>query len=337
MSLIDKATEITSLASALEGQPQIALDTEFMRERTWFAELCLVQISDGDVIALVDPMRADESQRLVLPDAATLVLHSGEQDLEILSQADWRLPSMIYDTQVAAALVGEPLQVSYQQLVNKTLGVELQKGEQRSDWSRRPLSESQQRYAADDVRYLLPIKDILDERLHALGRAEWLRQDMQCWRRQLATHDDAASDQRAYLRIRAWSRMQEPARLRLKALAAWREGEARQRNLPRGWVVDDRQLIDVAEGAALPSTLKASLHKGMDATLQQVDTVARCETSAEDRQKQVESLISQVRKAAEALTIDPALIASRRELEALAVGEASPRLTLPWRKQWLAT
>ncbi len=178
--IITTAPDLSALAARLAAQPRVGLDTEFLRERTYRAQLCLVQVSGVDLAACVDP--------LALPDLGALaavltaptvvkVMHASRQDLEVLLPVAG-LTGPVFDTQIAAGLTGLPAQIGYAELVRRLLGHELSKSHTRTDWSRRPLSAEQIDYALDDVHYLLPLADLLQEQVRALGRSAWLAEEL---------------------------------------------------------------------------------------------------------------------------------------------------------------
>ena len=171
---------LEQLAQRLEQAPAIALDTEFLRERTYRAELCLLQIADAQGALCVDPLAVPDLTplRAALGSAATeKVMHACRQDIEVLLPAAG-LVMPVFDTQIAAALTGMPAQIGYAELVRRVTGRELSKAHTRTDWSRRPLSGEQLDYALDDVRYLLPVREHLVAELTRLGRMSWLAQEL---------------------------------------------------------------------------------------------------------------------------------------------------------------
>src|SRR5207342_2760010 len=163
-----------------QGQNLVALDTEFIRERTYYPQLALVQLAIPGEVLLVDPLvpgMADALRPLLVDPAITKLMHSASEDLQALLRGAAAVPAPLFDTQVAAAMCGLGAGLSYQKLVQQVTGTELEKGETRSDWLRRPLSDSQLKYAADDVLHLHAVHDAVEARLRALGRLDWLRQD----------------------------------------------------------------------------------------------------------------------------------------------------------------
>jgi len=167
-----------SIHQNISGYAQLGVDTEFMREKTYFAQLCLVQISTSDAIYCVDPL-VENGQRKFWEQllACSWVVHSARQDIEVIYQTAGAMPREVFDTQIAAGLLGMPAQVGYAGLVKDLFDVEMAKSHTRADWTRRPLAEAVLDYAAEDVEYLLPAADILSEGLDKKGRLDWARQD----------------------------------------------------------------------------------------------------------------------------------------------------------------
>ena len=240
----DTADAVTDLAAHLATHATIGLDTEFLRERTYRAELCLLQLSAAHAATCVDPIAVADLGALAGPltaPAVVKVMHASRQDLEVLLPAVG-LVRPVFDTQIAAALAGFAAQVGYAELVRRLLGIELPKTHTRTDWSRRPLSAEQIEYALDDVRHLIPLKLALEEQLEKLGRSPWLAEE-------LAGLGDARSlatdPQEAWRRVKGLGGL-DPGRERLaRELAAWRERRAMERNRPRGWILDDAALREL--------------------------------------------------------------------------------------------
>lgn len=222
----------------------IGVDTEFMRERTFFAQLCLVQISTAERIYCVDPLQGDDLSQAwqVLMDRQW-VLHSGRQDMEVLYHATGRFPDSVFDTQVAAGMLGHAPQIGYANLVTELFDVNLEKSHTRSDWSKRPLPQSALVYAADDVAYLLPAQDQLSEALDKLNRLDW-------------AHEDSADlldkslyenlPELAINRVKGARNLRGTARTTAIGLASWREQEAVRRDRPRQWILRDSVLLEIA-------------------------------------------------------------------------------------------
>ena len=243
-TVVTTSEALAELGAQLETFAAIGLDTEFLRERTYRAELCLVQVSAPSDASCVDPLALTDLEPLarVLTAHSTIkVMHASRQDIEVLLPVTG-LVRPVFDTQIAAGLTGLPAQVGYAELVRRLIGQELAKTHTRADWSRRPLSPEQIEYALDDVRYLLPLKSLLEEQLQKLGRLQWLNEE-------LATLEDARSfstePEQAWQRIKGLRGLDDE-RLRLaQRVAAWRERRAIDRNRPRGWILDDAALREI--------------------------------------------------------------------------------------------
>jgi len=348
---IDTPDKLRDLCASLAGVSWIALDTEFLREKTYFPKFCLLQIAAGDVVACVDPLALDDLGPLLdilLDPAITKVFHSGRQDMEIFYLLCGRLPAPVFDTQLAAPLLGMGEQVSYAALVSDLLGVALSKSHSRTDWSRRPLSPEQIRYAADDVIYLEQAYLAMLPRLEKLGRLNWLEGDFA----ELA--DPALYDLPPEL---AWQRIGGVYQLKPKqlsivqTLAAWREQTARTQDLPRGWILKDDALFDLARQQ--PTTAEQLSHvRGLDervlkrhgATITRLiqEAVTRPPQPFESRGRTVKKTVEQeavldllmavVRLRAAQNTLNPASLAGRKDLEQLFDGDPHARLLHGWRK-----
>ena len=244
--LITKSAPLAELVERLAKHPFVAVDTEFMRENTYWPELCLIQIASAEEAAAIDP-KADLDMGplldlLVKNHAVLKVFHAGSQDLEIVHNLTGKVPSPLFDTQIAAMALGHGEQVGYSNLIESMLGHSLDKGARFTDWSRRPLDKRQIDYAIADVTHLANIFPKLLEKLRKTGRGGWLDEEME---RLADTSSFAFEPSEAWKRLRLPSR--NPAVLgRLKALAAWRETEARTKNIPRGRIVKDDTMVELA-------------------------------------------------------------------------------------------
>jgi ribonuclease D len=346
--IADTADAVTDLAARLAAQKCIGLDTEFLRERTYRAELCLVQVSAGEDAVCVDPIAVTDLGALAAPlttDGIVKVMHASRQDLEVLLPAVG-LVRPVFDTQIAAALAGLPAQVGYAELARRLLGIELAKAHTRTDWSRRPLSPEQIEYAQDDVRHLVPLKAVLEERLEKLGRLAWLAEELAG----LADTRGLATDPED-----AWRRLKglrglDPARERLaRGLAAWRERRAIERNRPRGWILDDaalRELI-VRVPRSLPA-LQAIAEVPAGVLRHCGEELLACIAAAavpdpapalDTRQRPdpvksalVKKLGTVNQAVAADLGISPEVLATRRDLERLAEGGEDIAALRGWRR-----
>lgn len=344
-----------ALASHLAVRPAaIGLDTEFVRERTYWPKLALVQIAlpaahgaDPQVL-LVDPLAPGMHAALagVLADPDVLkVMHSASEDLIALRQACGVVPQPLFDTQVAAALAGLGAGVGYQKLVQQVEGVALAKGETRSDWLRRPLSDAQLEYAADDVRHLHALHARLVAELDSLGRLDWLRQD--CARMVAnAVRDDI--ERWPHLPLRAAQFLDAAGQHRLLRLLRWRDAHARSSDRPRSWILDNELAVALAR---TPPANPAALQQRLDsepkaprklgaALWQALTTPLPDEAEAppirgDERDKQaLRKLQDAVAATSAELGLPDGVLASRRWLEALLDGHWPDALS-GWRRELL--
>ncbi|TNE42510.1 MAG: ribonuclease D [Sphingomonadales bacterium] len=245
--LITDSKDLAQLCERLARSPWVAIDTEFMRENTYWPDLCLVQIADAQEAAAIDPKAPglDISPLLDLMvhnEEVLKVFHAGGQDLEIIYNLTGKTPFPLFDTQIAAMALGLGEQIGYGNLVDAWMGISLDKGARFTDWGRRPLDKRQIDYAIGDVTYLIQIFPKMLDRLRSTGRGDWLDQEME--RLADATNYENKPED-AWRRVRISSKKPEVLG-RLRALAAWREQEARDKNMPRGRIVKDETLADLA-------------------------------------------------------------------------------------------
>jgi ribonuclease D len=243
--LITSSGDLKALVDRLSTQPFIAVDTEFMRENSYWPDLCLVQIASTEEAAAIDP-KADLDLKplldlLVENETVLKVFHAGGQDLEIIHNLTGKLPRALFDTQIAAMALGHGEQIGYSNLIESLLGYSLDKGARFTDWGRRPLEKRQIDYAIADVTHLATVFPRMVEKLRKTGRGAWLDEEME----RLADPSSFAFEP-----SEAWKRLKLPSRNpivlgRLKALAGWRETEARTKNLPRGRILKDDTLNEI--------------------------------------------------------------------------------------------
>ncbi|AXJ96545.1 MULTISPECIES: ribonuclease D [unclassified Sphingomonas] len=264
--LITDSATLANLCTRLADADFVTVDTEFMRESTYYPELCLIQIADVNEAAAIDPMAPglDLTPLLTLltdNDDVLKVVHAGGQDIEIIYNLTGKTPHPLFDTQVAAMALGQGEQIGYSNLVDSWLGISIDKGARFTDWARRPLDARQIEYAIGDVTHLAKIFPKMLERLRKTGRGAWLDQEME----RLADPANYANDpDSAWKRVRISGRKPDVLG-RLKALARWRELEAQAKDLPRGRIVKDETLGDIA---GHPPRRQADLAKvrGLSAT-----------------------------------------------------------------------
>ena len=253
-ALVSHPDALQEVVAAARAAGTIGLDTEFMREKTYRARLCLAQVAAGDQVWLIDPLKDTDLRpigELVADPDVEVVVHAGKQDLEIFYEYYGVVPKRIFDVQLAAAFAGHGASLPYGRLVEETTGVSLTKGESYTDWCRRPLTDSQIKYAGDDVRYLVPVANRLREELDELDRRDWVVEEM------AAFEDESAyrfTPEDAYKRVGGRGTLKPKQMTILKELAHWREEAAARRDLPRGWVMKDATLVEIARRG--PSSVK---------------------------------------------------------------------------------
>jgi ribonuclease D len=346
--VVTTSAALAEFVARLESVDDIGLDTEFLRERTYRAELCLVQVSSSGDAACIDPLALTDLAplaQILTEQRITKVMHASRQDLEVLFPLGGPVRP-VFDTQVAAALTGLPAQIGYGELVRRLLGRELSKSHTRTDWSRRPLSPEQIEYALDDVRYLLPLKSVMEEQLERSGRSGWLAEEL------LELQDGrniATQPEEAWLRVKGL-RSLDPGRERLaRELAAWRERRAIERNRPRGWILEDSALRDLvmqvprsAEALAAIPNFPPGVIKHCGAELLEcvraaqvpdpappINTRARPDPVKNALIKKLSALNQAI---AADLGLSPEVLATRRDLEQLADGRREVGVLRGWRR-----
>jgi ribonuclease D len=347
--LITDPSGAAQLVERLARAPWIALDTEFLRVDTYYPKLCLLQFAIPGEIVCVDMIALPDIEPLLQAlrnPAQPKVIHAARQDLEVLQALDGALPAPVFDTQIAAALVGLDEQIGYGALVEALAQVRLEKQHTRTDWSKRPLSAEQLAYAVDDVRYLGTLYEQLRQRLESLGRLDWMAEE------------SALLTNPALYRVEpfdAWRRIGQGVQLApaqqtvLRELAAWRERAAQTRNLPRGWVLKDAVLIEIArrqpatldqlaaiEGVPAGAVRKwgqeilAAVSAGLQQPPQRWYTPSVRLDSAQ--QTLYQKLAARLQEEATRLGLRPAVLATRQDLQAVMLGDDSGRLTRGWRR-----
>ena len=257
--LITDSAQLAEFCARLSKSNFVAVDTEFMRENTYYPELCLVQMADENEAAAIDP-KADGLDMTPMLDLicnnedVLKVFHAGGQDIEIFYNLTGKTPHPLFDTQIAAMALGQGEQIGYSNLVELWIGLQLDKGARFTDWSRRPLDKRQIDYAIGDVTHLSTIFPMMLEKLVSTGRGGWLDDEMERLANAANYHNEPDN---AWKRIKVQSRKPEVLG-RLKAMGAWREREAQRKNIPRGRIMKDETLADIA---AHPPRHQAELPK----------------------------------------------------------------------------
>lgn len=349
IALVDSTERLDNLISKIGQQPILAVDTEFLRERTFFPELCLLQIAADEMIGCIDcraQLPLNELSAAITAPGQTWVLHSSRQDLEILVQAQIGLPGELIDTQLAAALLGWAPQVGYAQLVEEVLGIQLDKAHTRTDWRRRPIPRAAIAYAVDDVRYLLPLWQRLRGMLAECNRIAWLTEDcaalLESYRR--------GNDERRWERVKGVRSLDQQSQSVARELSAWREQQAARINRPRRWLLSDETLIALARGQpTTPDELTASYNLASKFCRRHgprlLEAIAAGRSNAPQHQPlssaplsraertKLKALAQATRRRAEELGVATEVLATRQELTDWICGTASGRLARGWRAE----
>ena len=351
---IDTAEELDSFCATLRTADWIALDTEFLREKTYYPKLCLLQLATPDCVACIDPLALDELTPLLdtlFDEGITKIMHSGRQDMEIFYHLAGKLPSPVFDTQIAALMLGYPEQVGYASLVKEELGIELDKLHTRADWTQRPLSDDQIQYAADDVIYLVEIYQRLSEKLAALGRRDWLLEDFQRLT-DADLYNNPPAD--AWQKVKGGNRLRGDSLSIMQTLAGWREQMAQQKNRPKGWILRDDALIDISrhrpaslEALAKIRGLSDGLVRNSGNKIVELVREATGKTPipfpdkgkhaklSPDQNALVDVMMALVRLSGEHNDLNPAVLATRKQLEKLVLGDQDAAVVQGWRKKFV--
>lgn len=351
MQWIDEAGALAARLQAWHGQALVAMDTEFIRERTYYPQLALVQLAIPGEVLLVDPLAEGIPALLaglLADESVTKLMHSASEDLQALARGCGEVPSPVFDTQVAAALVGLGAGLSYLKLVEHVTGLTLEKGETRSDWMRRPLSDSQLKYAADDVLHLHAVHAALEPKLRELGRRDWLDADAE---RAVRNARNEADDPMPHLAVRSAQSLDAAGQARLRRLLRWRDVEARRSDRPKGWVLDNELAVQLARRpfedmhrfhAALdanpksPRKSRRELWELLAAPLDDEELALPLNRAGDgaDRQR-LKRLQEAVAAVAASLDLPEGLLCARRHLEALLEGRGWPDALSGWRRSLL--
>ena len=355
MHLITTTDELAAAVSELEKSDFVTVDTEFIRETTFWPELCLIQMAAPGVTALVDPLASGIDLApffaLMGNENVTKVFHAARQDIEIVVHRGDLVPHPIFDTQVAAMVCGFGDSVSYEQLVQKVTGARIDKSSRFTDWRRRPLSERQLTYALADVTHLIEVYQHLRDELEKEGRAHWLNEEMEILTAR-ETYDPHPED--AWKRLRV--RLRKPQELAvLQAIAAWREREAREKNVPRGRVLKDEALSEIAmqqprdqaalaalrtiprgwERSATAATLLQAINAATEIPRDDLPKLPRQQHPPEGAAAAAELLKVLLKHVAEKQGVAPKMLASSDDIDRIAAngGEADVPALHGWRRE----
>lgn len=349
--LVTTQAELEACCAVLGNQAELPLDTEFARTETFRPRLCLVQIAAQGAAWCIDTLAGLDTAplwRAIASAGAMKVMHAAKQDLEVLALSFGGLPGPLFDTQIAAALLGHPPQAGYATLVEAEFGVRLDKTQTRTDWSRRPLTTAQLAYAGDDVAWLPELARLLRERLAAQGRLAWAEEDS------AALLDPAlygVRPERAFERLAGLEYQPVPMQARARRLAAWREIRADQADRPRQWILSDQALLALASaappdlagiealqimapgairnsGTAILAELRAAEADLASGTL----TLTQLPRPAAPDNGNLKRLAGVVQKAAAEVGIAAEILATRSEMTALLRGSRTLRPLRGWRR-----
>ncbi len=354
MKVITTTRELKELCDRLAREEYITVDTEFMREHTFWPKLCLIQVAGENEAVIIDPLAKDIDLSpffdLLVNENVLKVFHAGRQDIEIFHHLTGKVPTPVFDTQIAAMVCGFGDQVGYEALVRKLAGEQIDKGSRFTDWSRRPLSERQLKYALADVTHLRKVYERLREELERSGRAEWLAEELEVLTSPATYEQDV---EQAWRRIKFRPRNRRQLAL-LKRLAEWREREAQRRDMPRRRVMKDEAIAEIAsempqserdlkrlrgisEGHARGATGKAILR-----LVEQVKALPENELPhpekrprphPEGTQARADILKLALKIVTEQQGIAPKIIASAADLERMAAGETDVPALRGWRRR----
>lgn len=349
---IDNPADLATYCAELRRHDWFAIDTEFMREKSYYPQLCLIQIATPDGAVCIDPFGIDDLGPLLelLYDPAILkVFHAARQDLEIFHVMRGTPPAPVFDTQLAATLLGHGDQVGYGALVKETLGVELEKAHSRADWSLRPLTPEQLEYAADDVRYLVQVYQKQRAALEQNGRLPWLAEDFAALS---DPHTYENPPQEAWRRIKGVNFLKGVQLAVLQQIAAWREQQAQDSDRPRRWVLKDEVMFDMAK--LMPDSLdklgrirgleKGTVERNGKRLLELIqqgrkmpkDDWPQLETAirlAPGQEAMVDAMMALVRLRAQQHQVSVPTLAPRREVERLLGDDSEAALRHGWRAQ----
>jgi ribonuclease D len=348
---IEQADALAERLDAWRGQPLVAMDTEFIRERTYYPQLALVQLAIPGQVLLVDPT-AKGMPGVLAPflndPSTTKLMHSASEDLQALLRGCSMVPAPVFDTQVAAAMAGLGAGLSYLKLVEQITGITLEKGETRSDWLRRPLSESQLKYAADDVLHLHAVHEVLEGKLRQLGRLSWLQADSE---RAIANARDDSDDPLPHLAVRGAQTLDRAGQARLRRLLRWRDAEARRSDRPKSWVLDNELAVQLSRrpfedfhrfsemldaNPKAPRKARRELWDLLGPPLSDEEMALPLNRSGEllDKHK-LKAMQEAVARIALELEVPDGLLCARKHLELLLEGRSWPGALEGWRRTLL--
>jgi ribonuclease D len=337
---IDTPEQLVKLCEQVKQTTWIAVDTEFLREKTYYPKFCLLQLATPEWVACVDPIAITDLTELfnaLYNPKLIKVFHSCRQDLEIFFHLTGKVPGPIFDTQVAAPLLGFQDNPGYAMLVSSLLNINLNKAHTRADWSKRPLTQAEIQYAADDVIYLCDVYQKIKEKLTQLGRSDWLSSDFEELTNPVYYKVEPET---AWLKIRGKNKLTSRQLTLVQAISEWRERNAQKEDKPRSWLLRDEIIFDMAK--LQPETLGELLAiRGLHEKTVHRHGKELCEIIAKAKVKEpihlkdksksakktqqheaiIDMLMALVRIRAEENLLNPSILASRKDLEDLLFNE----------------
>jgi len=350
IQFVDSVVELQQLCQKMKQESWLAIDTEFLREKTYYPKFCLLQIATLEWVACIDPIalegEMDELFTVINDPAIIKVLHSCRQDVEIFYQLTGKLPAPVYDTQLVAPLLGFQENPGYAMLVSGFLNINLSKTHTRTDWSQRPLSAEQIQYAADDVIYLAKIYQMILQKLQVLGREDWLKEDFE----QLMNPDlYDIPPENAWLKIRGKNKLTGKQLAIVQVLAEWREQVAKKDDRPKNWILRDELILDMAKLQPTNMQAVAQLRGVNDGFVRrngqkvcqlikkaQEMPGLKLKTKANNKRTQqqeavLDILTGLVRLRAEENSLNPVILATRKDLESLLLDAEDSAVLHGWR------
>ncbi|MEO7386842.1 MAG: HRDC domain-containing protein [Gammaproteobacteria bacterium] len=348
--LVDQPHSLAAACDVIAAAELISIDTEFVRTTQFSPRLCLTQIAAGDQVFCIDELASVDTSPVwdVLCSGRGLrIVHAAKQDMEVAWVRHKRLPNPLFDTQIAAALVGHPAQVGYAGLVKALLDIDVDKTHTRADWSLRPLAPELIHYAASDVVHLPVVYGLLREQLEKLGRYEWAVEDSA---RLVDPGLYIVDPDEAWRRLAGLPRLPVPAQLRARRLARWREESAFRTDRPRQWILSDKSLLDIAmrrprseaELAACAEVAPGMARRQGETILKELEAAAAEYESGTNLvqearpelvdPEQLKRLGKVVEAVANSLSLAPEILATRKDLTAAIRGDQNIRPMAGWRR-----
>lgn len=349
---IDTEQNLAQFCQQIANSCWLTVDTEFLREKTYYPQLCLIQVANDDHIACIDPLtisNLDPLLDILYNPEITIVFHAARQDLELFYLLRDELPSNVFDSQLAATVLGYGDQIGYGNLVKQCINIDLDKAHSRTDWTKRPLDPAQITYAADDVRYLRDVYKLLTQQLADKNRSHWLEDDFAS----LTNIDTYKSDpDNIWRKVKGFGRLKGVQLAILKQLAAWREQRAIKSNRPRRWILKDDVLLDLAklapesidnfsmirglEGNTISrygNALLAEIKQAKSTPKEQWPVLKKTQALSQQQNALVDALMALVRKFCDEQSIAPVAVASRKEIERMVGGEIDLPILQGWRNE----